>query len=233
MRPVNLLPRDERRRAPSDGGGKGAYAVLGVLAILLAMVAGYVLTSNQVTETENKAAAAAAEANQLEAEATQRVGYTDFAAIALTRTQSVASIAGSRFDWERFMRELSLIMPAGSWLQTTDASVFGDPEGDTGEPTGTTTTSSASPPGPSANLVGCTPDQSDVARMMVRLGEAHRVTDVLLNESAQEQNAQPPTVDSCGTFYKFDLTVTFAPVVSVGEAPRGEGRVPASLGGGS
>ena len=39
---------------------------------------------------------------------------------------------------------------------------------------------------PKANLVGCTPDQSDVARMMVRMRQIHRVTDVKLNQSTTE-----------------------------------------------
>jgi Tfp pilus assembly protein PilN len=235
MKPVNLLPGDTRRRQPHAGSGKGGYAVIGVLVALLAMAVVYVLTSNKVTERENETAAVQAQADGLEAKAAQQASYTDFAAIAVTRTQSVAGVAGSRFDWERFMRELALIMPAGSWLQSTDASVSGELEGGTGDTSDTTATTSAAgaAPTPAATLVGCTPGQSDVARMMARLREAHRVTDVVLNESAQEQAGQPPTVDSCGSLYKFDLTVNFSPLGSVREAPRGERGVPASLGGGS
>ncbi len=66
MRPVNLVPQDQRRRVRSEASGKGAHVVLGVLAVLVVMVAGYVLSSNQVTERENQAAAAAAEAEALE-----------------------------------------------------------------------------------------------------------------------------------------------------------------------
>jgi len=218
---------------PSDGKGKGAYAVLGMLAVLLLMVAAYVLTSNRVTERENEAAAVGAQADQLEAQAGQQASFTDFAQIALTRTAAVSAVAQTRFDWERFMRELSLVMPKGSWLQSTDASVSGELDAGAATTTGTTTTTSAAAAGPSATLVGCTPHQSDVARMMVRLGQAYRVTDVLLNESAQEQATQPPSVDTCGRFYKFDLTVKFSPSEPGREAPRGEGTVPASLGGGS
>ena len=230
MRPVNLLPGDQRRRE-ARAGGKGAYVVVGVLAVLLAMVAVYVLSSNTVTERQNEAAAASAEATRLEATAAQKASYINFAQVALARTLAVSTVAKTRFDWERFMRELSLIMPKGGWLQSTDASVSGDLE-DTGGDSAATTPS-ASSAGPAANLVGCTPHQSDVARMMVRLREAYRVTDVSLSESAQEEAGQPPTPDSCGSYYQFDLTVTFSSSGTASEAPRGEGRVPASLGGGS
>jgi Tfp pilus assembly protein PilN len=233
MRPVNLIPDEQRRRPSGESSDKGAYALLGVLAALLVMVAVYVLTSNQVTERRNEAAVAGAEADRLEAEAAKRNNYTDFAQIAQTRLASVAGVAETRFDWERLMRELSRIIPKGSWLQSSDASVLGDPAA-AAAPTSTTTTPTAAAAGPSANLVGCTPDQDDVAAMMVRLRDVHRVSEVTLNESAQEQaSGTPAAVDNCGSLYKFDITVSFSPTAPARETPRGADRVPASLGGGS
>jgi Tfp pilus assembly protein PilN len=227
VRPVNLLPQDQRRPA-GEGAGKGAI-VCGVLALMLAMVAAYVLTSNNVTEHENQAAAVRAEAARLEAEVAAQANYTDFADIAQQRLTSVAGVAETRFDWERLMREVSRVMPEGSWLQATDASVTGDPNSTTVAPTGAV----APPAGPYANFVGCTPDQSDVAQIMVRLRQLHRVEDVKLKESSQEAVDGDATVDNCGALYKFDVAVTFAPTEPVSEAPRGSERVPASLGGGS
>jgi Tfp pilus assembly protein PilN len=231
MRPVNLLPQDQRRRAPSEGGGKGAYAVVGVLAVLVAMAAAYVLSANQVTEREDKAAAAKAEADRLEAEAAAQTNYSDFAEIAQTRLGSVTGVAETRFDWERLMREVSRVMPEGSWLQATDASVFGDPTA--GASAAVAGTPAATPVGPYASFVGCTPDQSDVARIMVRLRNMHRVEDVKLKESTQESVDGEATVDNCGSLYKFDVGVTFSTTAPASEAPRGSDRVPASLGGGS
>lgn len=230
MKPVNLIPQDQRRRSAGDGDGKGGLIALGALAALLALVVVYILSANTVTERKSEASAASAEADQLEAQASQQTSYTDFAQIALTRTQSVADVAATRFDWERFMRELSRVMPENSWISNTSASV-------TGEGVGTTSTTSTTDPAalatPKANLVGCTPHQSEVARMMVRLEQMYRVTDVTLNESTQESAEAVTTLQSCGRLYKFDLTVSFSPVPPSNEAPKGEARVPASLGGGS
>jgi Tfp pilus assembly protein PilN len=233
MKPVNLIPQEQRRRTPRQGSGRGAHAVLGALAVLLAMVVAYVLTSNTVTERQNDAEAARVEADQLEAQATKKDDFTDFAEVAVTRTQSVASVAAGRFDWERFMRELARVMPAGSWLQSADASVSGDATADASAAAqGAVPTDVA--PSPSATLVGCTPDQSDVARMMVRLRQLHRVEEVELNQSIREiGETEAASIDSCGANYSFDLTVKFGAASSGGEAPRGATRVPASLGGGS
>jgi hypothetical protein len=61
----------------------------------------------------------------------------------------------------------------------------------------------------------------------------YRVTEVTLNESTRESGTSETTLQNCGKLYKFDLTVSFSPVPPASEAPKGETRVPASLGGGS
>jgi Tfp pilus assembly protein PilN len=231
MKAVNLIPTEQRRVEASGKQAGSAYVVVGVLVTLLAMVAAYVVTSNSVTDKKSQAATAKSEADRLEAEVAARGSYTNFADIKKTRLASVMSVAETRFDWERLMRELSRVMPEGSWLQNTDASVTGEIDGETNT---SSTTGLPVASGPKAKLVGCTPDQSDVARMMVRMRQIHRVEDVELNESATEPGEKGETTqDTCGRFYQFDITLSFAQTPPDTEAPRGETSVPASLGGGS
>jgi hypothetical protein len=231
MKAVNLIPSDKRRAAPSGSRSGGAYAVLGVLGLLLVMAVAYVFISNGVNDKKTQAAEARQEADRLEAQTANLDSYTDFASIKDMRLAAVMAAARTRFDWERLMREVSRVMPEGSWLQTTEASVLGDPLA-AATPAAAAEAATAGPVGPSARFVGCTPKQSEVAKILVRLRAMHRVTDVELNESLREQGVEDVTVDSCGRLYKFDVTVTFAPAVA-GEAPRGTNNVPASLGGGS
>jgi Tfp pilus assembly protein PilN len=232
MKAVNLIPNDQRRAQSSGAQSGSSYIVIGVLVTLLAMVAGYVVTSNKVTQDKNDAASAKAEADSLEAEVAQRGAFTNFAQTKETRLASVSGVAATRFDWERFMRELSRVMPSGSWLQSTDASVTGDVAGAEAEATPVPGTVVATQP--KANLVGCTPDQSDVAGMMVRLRQLHRVDDVELNQSStQLGDTGELSVENCGRNFQFDLIVTFSPTPPTSEAPHGEAVVPASLGGGS
>jgi hypothetical protein len=247
MKPVNLLPQDARRAQATGERSGSAYVIVGVLGAVLLMLVGYVVVSNQVTSKTNDAASAKAKATALEAQATQKNAFTDFATIKDQRLLSVSSIASTRFDWERFMRELARIMPARSWVQTADASTTGDT---TASGAGAAPTSAAPTPGspaataaatattaasPTANLVGCVPGQQDTAKMMVRLRQLYRVSDVELQESVRETSGgtAKTTIDNCGAFYKFNITVTFSPTSPAKEAPRGATRVPASLGGGS
>jgi Tfp pilus assembly protein PilN len=229
VKAVNLIPTEQRRLRATGKQSGSAYVLIGVLATLLVMVATYVVIAGNATDRQNKAAAAKAEAKQLEAQAAQSKSFTNFTQIKQTRLVSVSTIAGTRFDWERMMRELARAMPAGSWLQASDATTAG---GDAAG--GDTAAVAAAPAGPSATLTGCTPKQADVARMLVRLRQMHRVTDVVLNESSTEVGQEGEvTPDSCGSYYQFDVTVSFAATQPATEAPRGETRVPASLGGGS
>lgn len=230
MKAVNLIPSEQRRARPSGGGSGGAYVLLGVLGVLLVMAVAYVLTTNSINDRTTKAKEAAQEADALEAQADRLGSFTNFSQIKDQRLASVVAAAQTRFDWERLMRELARVMPKDSWLQTTQASVTGD-DAATGAPA--TPTSVAAPAGPSATFVGCTRNQSEVAKMMVRLRAMHRVSDVALNQSLREPGLTEVSLDSCGKLYKFDLTVSFEPAAPVQEAPRGATRVPASLGGGS
>ena len=222
MRPVNLLPEQHRARV-STGRTGGAYAVIGVLAALVVMVMVYALTANQVNSRKTQEVKASQEAQALEARAASLNSFGDFVQVKQTRLASVRDLARGRFDWERFMRELSLVLPSGSWVKEVEASATGiaDEGQASGQPSGQ----------PSAKLTGCTPRQPETAKLMVRLRRMHRVDDVALNESTQESGGGAATLASCGKLYAFDLDVSFLPAPPP-EGPGAQKRVPASLGGG-
>jgi Tfp pilus assembly protein PilN len=240
VKPVNLLP--EQHRGAEPGQGRGAHVLLGVLAALVALVGIYAVTANQVNSRKSDANEAKHQAEELSARAGSLESFGNFARVAQNRSASVRSLAEVRFDWERFMRELSLVVPRGSWLEQVNSSVTGDLSSTSGTGSSGASTSSTASSSPSAGqssgqpvgeLVGCSPRQTDVATLMVRLRRLYRVTDVTLNESSRESDSGTASVDSCGRYLKFDVTVTFGPVPASGEAPSGRKRVPARLGGGS
>ena len=127
------------------------------------------------------------------------------------------------------MRELSRVMPAGSWLQsptrpspaTSQAATAATSDGGRAE-------AERQPRRLHAEAVGRGRDDGAAA-------PDARVTDVKLNESSTElaPRRTEVTVDSCGSYYQFNVTVSFAQTAPATEAPRGAARVPAALGGGS
>jgi hypothetical protein len=80
VRPVNLLP-GELRRLEAGGRPGAAYAVVGVLAVLLLMALGSVFTSNQVNSRRSDSAQARHEADRLEARSGQLSPFGDFAQV--------------------------------------------------------------------------------------------------------------------------------------------------------
>ena len=235
MRPVNLLPPDLRPRRGTDGRQGSGYVALGILAALVLLTLVYVVVAGQAGSREADSRRVAAEAQQAEARAAALGPYAAFARIERTRSASVKALAGARFDWERLMRELALVLPEGTWLTEVDASVRpSESEGEGPETTGTT--------GPAAKIVGCAPRQADVARLMVRLRGMNRVSEVNLNESgkAEGSGSGAPVAGpggasqgDCGRLYSFDLVVAFEAVEPPPTGAPGAKGAPASLGGGS
>jgi Tfp pilus assembly protein PilN len=240
VRPVNLLPGEYRPRRASGALSGSSYVLVCALAGLLLLVGLYVFTANKVTSRENQTVEAKEETEEAQAKIASLGAYGDFATVAQQRSTSVKTLAAGRFDWERLTRELAVVLPDNVWLTEVDASVT--PEGGT---TGSAPAPSATdqPSGPSAKLVGCAKRQPDVARMMVRLKQMHRVEDVQLKESSVTEtggtSGSAPAAggavatQGCGTAYSFELTVVFEEQAPAGSGATGDSqRVPARLGGG-
>ena len=248
MRPVNLLPEELRPRQRTRAGRGPAHVVLGLLGALLVLVAVYAMSLNQVNSHKTDIAHAKSEIERVKAETSASDAFGDFHAIKETRLASVKQLAGGRFDWERLMRELALVLPERTWLLGATAST--SPNNAPGEGVGSSAPAKPATPAasagasdsPSVHLNGCALDQRDVAVLLVRLRKLHRAEDVDLTESAEESTGgegqtsegagAPGGSDTCGNGrFKFDVTVKFSPAAEA-EAHQG-GKVPARLGGGS
>ncbi len=198
MRAVNLLPPDIRGASkasaelgagPEATGGAGAFVVLGVLAACVAGTAGYVVTDNTIKQRKADLAEVASRQQALESQAAQLKPFADFDTMAKARVQTVRDLAGSRFDWEQALRDLSRAIPQDVTLK----SLAGDISTDAG--------ASGSPlrgaiSAPAITLQGCAPGQTQVARLMARLEDIDGVTRVSLSKSGAEVVAN---VDETGT----------------------------------
>jgi Tfp pilus assembly protein PilN len=218
MKAVNLLPSELRgaapapakRTVPRDSGGVGSYIVLGALALCVAGVAGWVLTGNTIEQREADLAAVAERQQAAQTRVAQLKPYADFAAVATQRVMTVQQLAGSRFDWDRALRDISYALPGDVTVKTLAASI------------GTGATAGSNPlrgaiESPAVELSGCTSSQPGVARMMSRLRAVNGVTRVSLSKS---DKGEGDAAEASGA----------APVVGVGgvdEKPEGcEGKAP-------
>jgi Tfp pilus assembly protein PilN len=174
MRPVNLLPPELRQgaRAPMRTGSL-PYVLVGVLAAVLVGVALLVITGNQVSEREAEVATLKREDAVASAEARRLSAYTQFQKLHEQRLQTISSLADSRFDWERVMRELSLVLPHDVWLTELSASASAETESGGG---GGSLRESV--PGPALEIEGCATGQEAVAGFITALKDIDGVTRV-------------------------------------------------------
>ncbi len=181
MRPVNLIPVEQRLgRRTALRGGPVAYIVVGALVAALAGVTLLVITGNQIShrkaqvvQLEKEDAVAKARANSLAA-------YTQFKAVHDQRIATVTTLADSRFDWERVMRELALVLPHDVWL----TNLTGTDNPQVAPPGAASIPLRASIPGPALEIVGCASGQVAVAGFVQALKEIGGATRVGVQSSA-------------------------------------------------
>jgi Tfp pilus assembly protein PilN len=197
MRPVNLIPPEKRRRDHSrPRTGILPYVVVAVLAVALVTVSLLVVTGNQVKDRE----AELTELEAREAEASARAEalrpYAEFASMSEARDVTVSSLAESRFDWERVLRELALVIPDDVWLVEVTGSVSSTAGGESA--TGVSGRESIA--GPALSMVGCGASHEAVAGFIGALRDIDGVTRVGISGSERpEPGSGAAAVASAGS----------------------------------
>lgn len=235
MRPVDLIPAEQRQGAHAPmRTGPIPYILVGGLAAVLVAVALLILTGNQISECEGELAGLKAQNAVAKERAQALVAYTQFQTLHEQRLLTIASLADSRFDWERVMRELSLILPHNVWLVGLTATAAPDVSVQGGG--GGASNMRGSIPGPALELSGCAHGQKAVAGFVTALKDIDGVTRVGVQSSelpdegkggGGEGGGSDSSGDECRTrkfIAKFEIVVAFdaAPVVE----PEGEEAAP-------
>ena len=191
MKAINLLPPDSRglpksgapkvAAAPEEPAGIGAFVLLGALALCVAALAAYVLTTNTVKDRHAQLDATTAQAEAVAQRVAQLKPYADFQQMAETRIQTVKDLAASRFDWEQALRDISRAIPADVTLASIDGSISSGAGG--------STSVRGAIDVPAVELKGCTTGQKQVATLLSRLRSVDGVTRVTLTKSAKPDQA--------------------------------------------
>jgi Tfp pilus assembly protein PilN len=193
MRAVNLLPRqhvEKRREAPNT---VVLVAAIGGAAVVLALVAGFLVANRSVDRQRQQLAAAQAvlavtPAHHVSAKTNA------FRSAMLSQRQdrslALASALSKRVAWDRILRRFALVLPNDVWLTSLTGTVPLD-----ATPAAVTTTPSALPPAATAlTIQGYTYSQAGVARLLERLAVLPDLKNVQL------QNSQSATVDGQTVF---------------------------------
>ena len=120
--------------------------------------------------SKRKAEKVSLEAQVADAEAAAQQGqsFSDFASVQQARQATVTALAESRFDWERVLRQLAIVIPNDVWITSLNATVSADAASalSTSSPTsGGSAGSGASDSitGPSLEIQGCAGGHEAVA----------------------------------------------------------------------
>ena len=187
MRAVNLIPVEDRRGLRGGGSGSGAasYIVLGVLAVVVAMSAAYTLTNRSLSDNRAQLESVQSQVETAQAQVQRYSSYTGFTALRQKRTETVRSLATSRFDWSHALHELARTIPSNAWLTSLKGTVTPGVSIDGGS----TDPLRASLQNPALEVVGCTTSQADVSKVISSLRRVDGVERVSLSSSQKLEQA--------------------------------------------
>jgi len=216
MKAVNLIPAESKIGRGGAAGGIGAYVVLAVLAIAVAMTAASALTERQLTGRQAELARVQNEAQVAEAKLAALKPYTDVAALRAARVETIGGLLKGRFNWARTLREVGRAVPGDVSLTSLVGTVApGTAIGGSGAGS-----LRAALPVPAVDLIGCAKSHAGVSELQTSLRAMDGVQRVSLSSSVKSDSASLNDSDCrvAENMPQFQMTVFY-------DAP--EGIVPA------
>lgn len=229
MRAVNLIPADQRSGQSVGAGRSGgaAYAVIALVAGLAVMALLYGISRHDISTSQAEVASLQARAAQAQSAASRLAPYTNFVAMREARTQAVAQLVDSRFDWSHAMQEFGRVLPITASLTSLDGTV-GSATGTSARSSSSSSSppaaagaaaasnvSSATPPGsvPTFTVAGCATSQQAVAQTLVRLRLIDGVKEVNLQSSTKTASGGGAGGAGCASgTAAWSATVVFQPM---------------------
>jgi Tfp pilus assembly protein PilN len=220
MRSVNLIPPDARR---GDGTkmrtGGVPYVLLGGLCLLLLGVIAVAFTSKQISDKKTDVTNLNQKLEATTAKAQSLSAFAQFGAIEQTRNGTITSLAQSRFDWERVLNELAIVIPDDVWLVQLAGTVSPDVQIEEGPDVQVRDSIT----GPALEIVGCAVSQDATAAFVADLEDIDGVTRVGVASSERPEEAasadstevtsdSDSTTEECRTqdfIARFEIVVAF------------------------
>jgi type IV pilus assembly protein PilM len=189
-----------------------AQVTCAMVTLLAAVVVYFVIVSNQVSSGRERVDALAGALTRAERQAAALKPYHDFASATIARRETVATVAGTRFNWDRTLRQLAKAGPNGVWLTSAKGTLTSTTQVDGGDTDGDTSGLRSMLSAPALELAGCSTRQRSVPAYMDRLYGLTGVTDV--GFSSSESLGKSGSGLACGEGAKgvrFSLVAYFEP----------------------
>jgi Tfp pilus assembly protein PilN len=187
MRAVNLLPRQQVESKGERPNEVVLVSAIGGVAVLLALVGGFLLANRSVDRQKQALASARAvlAVTPVHHVSAQTQAYrSKVLSEREQRSLALASAIGKRVAWDRILRRFALVLPNDVWLTGLTGTVPIDETPTTAPPT----TSSALPAAATElTITGYTYSQESVARLLERLAVVPDLKDVQLQNSQTAQ----------------------------------------------
>lgn len=186
----DLRPESIVRAREAGPTTRLAQAACVMAAALAALVVYYVAVANQVSSGRERLGTIGGELVTAEREAATLKPYHDFATATTQRRAAITTVAGTRFNWDRSLTELSKVAPRGVWLTSARATLTPQTQvaGSSGE--GGTAALRGALQRPALELAGCATRESALPAYMDRLHAMTGVTEVGFSRTERlERNA--------------------------------------------
>jgi Tfp pilus assembly protein PilN len=209
MKRIDLLPPEQRVKASRERGL--LWAILILVAIVVALGLVYVGQNSQVTDKQAELDGLTAQTAAVQQQALALRPYAEIQTTRTAMTQTAKGIYDSRVPWSTILQEISLVIPENVRLQSLSGTV----------PV-TMLPGSAVPPAPSAaatadlTFTGTSYTHEDVAEFMTRLGLIPQLSNVQLASStgAAATGATDTTATAVTPTVTFTVTASLRPYLT-------------------
>jgi Tfp pilus assembly protein PilN len=186
-----------------------------------------VMTGNSISDKKAEVSSLQQRQAELQAQISKVQSYADLAALEQNRVATVRSLAQSRFDWARVLRELALVIPNDVWLTNLTGTV--SPEVTLASGSGGATDLRSQAAGPALTVDGCANGHDAVASFLDVLRDIDGVTRVAVTSSDQNTTSGGATSGGTGSatsgcsvgdsLVTFNIVVAFDPVAAPAVTP--------------
>jgi type IV pilus assembly protein PilM len=174
----DLRPASAVQEHHGTASARVAQVACAMVALLAAAVVYLVVLSNQVSSGRERAGSLTGKIAAAEHQAAALKPYHDFADATIARRETVASVAGTRFNWDRTLRQLAKVGPDGVWLTSAKGTLAPTTQVDGGGSDGDTGGLRGALSAPALELAGCATRERSVPAYMDGLYGLTGVTDV-------------------------------------------------------